>query len=58
MIDNYKKRIESTGNSKEELKAVKTEVAQGVKRELEASIGVNVPGIPVGINAAFKYKNY
>jgi len=31
MIDNYKKRIESTGNSKEELKAVKTEVAQGVK---------------------------
>lgn len=58
MIDNYKKQVERTGSSKDELKVVKTEVAQGVKRELEASIGVNVPGIPVGLNAAFKYKNY
>lgn len=54
MVDNYNKKK----GSEEELKTAKVEVAQDIKRELEASIGVDVPGLPIGINAAFKYKNF
>jgi len=61
MVENYNKKkaeIEksNSSNKEEELNVAKVEVAQGVKKEIEASIGVNVPGVPVGINAAFKYK--
>jgi hypothetical protein len=61
MVDDYIKRKTEIENSSsltkdEEIRVAKTEVAQGVRKELEASIGVNIPGVPFGLNAAFKYK--
>jgi len=56
MMDDYKKRIEKTDSSEEERKAVKNETAQGLRKEIEASVGVSVPQIGVSANAAFKYK--
>lgn len=55
-MDDYKKRIEKTDSSEEERKAVKNETAQGLRKEIEASVGVSVPQIGVSANAAFKYK--
>ena len=48
MIEDYMKRKEEIEKSDslikdKELKTAKTEVAQGVKKEIEASIGVSVP---------------
>ena len=62
MVDSYIKRKEEIEKSDslakdEELKALKTEAVQGIKKELEVSIGVNILGLPFGSNnSAFKYK--
>jgi hypothetical protein len=31
-------------------------VVQGVKKEIEASVGVSIPWLPAGFNTGFKYK--
>lgn len=59
-VENYvkeKEKIEKSNSStkEEELKKLRSEVSQGVNRELEANIGVNVPGLPFGFNAGIKY---
>lgn len=43
MVENYYETEKSSSLTKEKRLGLRTEVAQGVKKEIEASVGVSVP---------------
>jgi hypothetical protein len=60
MIESYNKKkeqIEQSNilNKEEELKKIKTEVVKEMDKSIKGSVGVSIPGLPVGINAAIEY---
>ena len=56
MVDNYYEAEKNSSLTKEKKLGLRTEVVQGLRKEIEASVGVSVPQIGVSANAAFKYK--
>ena len=56
MVDDYYEAEKDSSLTKEKKLGLKTEMTQEVKKEIEASVGVSIPWLPIGLNAAFKYK--
>ena len=56
MVDDYYEAEKDSSLTKEKKLGLKTEMTQEVKKEIEASVGVSIPWLTIGLNAAFKYK--
>lgn len=60
MVENYNRKKEQIEQSssltkEEELKQAKVEVAKEINKGIKASVGVEVPGLPIGLNASIEY---
>ena len=60
MVNSYNKRKEEIEKSdsltkQEELKQVRSEAAKEINKGIKASVGVELPGLPVGLTASFEY---
>jgi len=60
MVENYNRKkvqIEQSNspNKEEELRKAKSETAKEINKGIKASVGVEVPGLPVGLTASVEY---